>query len=529
MGKKQHQSDKLYITASEWKNSFGGKKTSKECAKDTADFRRLPFNCCSLSFQPAKHPYSSLEGHVFDLENIVPFLKKYGKNPITGDPLDAKSLFKLNIFTNSKEGYHCPITYKIFNEHTHIVAIAKTGNVFSYDCVEELNIKAGFFKDLLTDEPFTKKDIVTIQDPSNLTKFNMNNFFYIKEKMKWEKDDSADKNKPEYYLKSVNAEAQSAMDELKKTYVAPSTSQSSSNYLLSSKAKKADVVNAAGYSTGRVAASFTSTVMEICTVQEPDIIDENIIRWERVIKQGKKGYVCLVTNFGRLNIELFCDQVPRTCENFMKLCANKYYKDTPFHRSIKNFMIQGGDPTGTGTGGQSIWDKPFDDEFKPNLSHNARGILSMANSGKNTNKSQFFITYKSCPHLDLVHSVFGKVVGGLDVIAKMESVDVDKKDRPKSSIKIEDCMVFVDPYKDIDEQIQAERSKSLKASEASEKKADEKKEKKPLFDTLKPQRAGVGKYLNAAILEKKHKSTNDSQEFKSKKIKTGSFGDFAGW
>ena len=80
--------------------------------------------------------------------------------------------------------------------------------------------------------------------------------------------------------------------------------------------------------------------MEIVTRQEPDIIDENVIRWERVIKQSKKGYVCLVTNFGRLNVELFCDQVPRTCENFMKLCENKYYKDTLFHRSIKNFMVR---------------------------------------------------------------------------------------------------------------------------------------------------------------------------------------------
>ncbi len=168
----------------------------------------------------------------------------------------------------------------------------------------------------------------------------MNNFTFIKEKLKWEKDDSAERaSDPQYFLKSINSEAKSALDELKKTYVAPTTSQSSTNYLLSSKAQKADVVNSASYSTGRVAASFTSTVMEICTQQEPAIIDENEIRWARTIKQGKKGYVCLVTNFGRLNIELFCDQVPRTCENFMKLCANKYYKDTLFHRSIKNFMV----------------------------------------------------------------------------------------------------------------------------------------------------------------------------------------------
>jgi peptidyl-prolyl cis-trans isomerase-like protein 2 len=199
-------------------------------------------------------------------------------------------------------------------------------------------VKAGFYKDLLTDEPFTKKDIITIQDPTNLSKFNMNNFHYIKENLKWAKDDSMDKEKPDYYLKSISSEAQETLAELKKTYVAPTTSQASSNYI--SKMPKADSVNAAGYSTGRVAASFTSTVMDICTEQEAAIIDEDVIRWGRVAKQGKKGYACLVTNLGRLNIELFCDQVPRTCENFLKLCENKYYKDTIFHRSIRNFMVK---------------------------------------------------------------------------------------------------------------------------------------------------------------------------------------------
>lgn len=355
MGKKQHQQDKLYLTSTEWKNFFGGKKTDNLTSNaDALEFRRVPFSCCTLTYQPFKHPYCTLEGHVFDLENIVPFLKKYGRNPITGEKLDGKSLIKLNFFKNSKDQFHCPITFKIFNENTHIVAISKTGNVFSYDAVEELNIKANYYKDLLNDEPFIKKDIITIQDPSNLTKFNLNQFFYVKENLKWEKDDSADRKDPNYCLKSINTEAKSTLDELKATYVAPSTSTSSSNYSLSSKAPKADSVNAASYSTGRVAASFTSTVMEICTSQEPAIIHEDEIRWARMRKLGKKGYVCLSTNFGRLNIELFCDQVPRICENFLKHCADKYYKDTVFHRSIKNFMIQGGDPTGTGTGGESV-------------------------------------------------------------------------------------------------------------------------------------------------------------------------------
>jgi peptidyl-prolyl cis-trans isomerase-like protein 2 len=168
----------------------------------------------------------------------------------------------------------------------------------------------------------------------------MNSFYYLKENLKWEKDATAsEKSDPNFYLKAISAEAKSTLEELKKTYVVPSTSTSSSNYSLVNSQPKADVVNAASYSTGRVAASFTSTVMEICTKQEAAIIDEDEIRWSRLRKSGKKGYVCLVTNFGRLNIELFCDQVPRTCENFLKLCANKYYKDTLFHRLIPTFMV----------------------------------------------------------------------------------------------------------------------------------------------------------------------------------------------
>jgi peptidyl-prolyl cis-trans isomerase-like protein 2 len=199
------------------------------------------------------------------------------------------------------------------------MCIGTTGNVFSGEAIQQLNIKANFFKDLLNDEPFAKKDMITIQDPSNLTKFNIQSFYYLKKNLKWVEDDTEERKNPNYYLNSVNSEAKSALDELKRTYVPPSTSTSSSNYMLNVHAPKADSVNAASYSTGRVAASFTSTVMEIVTSQEPAIIDEDEIRYDRVRKSGKKGYACLVTNYGRLNLELFCDQTPKTCENFLKL------------------------------------------------------------------------------------------------------------------------------------------------------------------------------------------------------------------
>jgi len=113
--------------------------------------------------------------------------------------------------------------------------------------------------------------------------------------------------------------------------------------------------------------------------------------------------VTLHTNLGDLKIELFCEEAPKTTTNFLALCASNHYDGTTFHRNIRGFMIQGGDPTGTGKGGKSIYDSPngkFEDEIVDSLTHYKRGICSMANSGPNTNGSQFFITYKAHSHLN---------------------------------------------------------------------------------------------------------------------------------
>jgi peptidyl-prolyl cis-trans isomerase-like 2 len=115
----------------------------------------------------------------------------------------------------------------------------------------------------------------------------------------------------------------------------------------------------------------------------------------------------------------------------MVLSNSRRYLPFPFYR---NFMIQGGDPTGTGSGGESIWGKPFKDEPNSKLLHSGRGVVSMANSGPHTNGSQFFILYKSAPHLNYKHTVFGMVVGGLTTLSTMERVPVDDDDRPMVSI-----------------------------------------------------------------------------------------------
>ncbi|KAE9042977.1 hypothetical protein PR001_g3483 [Phytophthora rubi] len=159
--------------------------------------------------------------------------------------------------------------------------------------------------------------------------------------------------------------------------------------------------------------------------------------------------VTLHTTLGDIKIEVCCDTAPRTAENFLALCASGAYDGTKFHRNMKGFMVQGGDPTSTGKGGQSIWGGAIDDEFHPQNRHNCRGIVSMANSGPNTNKQQFFIAYAKQPHLNNVYTVFGKVIDGMDTLDAMEKTPVDAKNRPLKEIVIKSVTIHANPIADM--------------------------------------------------------------------------------
>jgi len=172
------------------------------------------------------------------------------------------------------------------------------------------------------------------------------------------------------------------------------------------------------------------------------------------------------TNMGDIKIKLFPEKAPKAVENFVTHSKNGYYNGLVFHRVIKDFMIQGGDPTGTGMGGESIWGRSFEDEFSPEL-HNLRGALSMANAGPNTNGSQFFIVQADSvpgnmleqmkdmpesfpedivdaysnlggtPWLDFRHTVFGQVIEGMDVVDKIANTPVGAQDKPLNEVIIE--------------------------------------------------------------------------------------------
>ncbi|MCZ6777409.1 MAG: peptidylprolyl isomerase [Acidobacteria bacterium] len=150
------------------------------------------------------------------------------------------------------------------------------------------------------------------------------------------------------------------------------------------------------------------------------------------IDPAKKYCATLNTSRGNIVIELFADRVPRTVNNFVFLARDGFYDGVTFHRVIPDFMVQGGDPTGTGTGGPGY---RFEDEFHSELRHDGPGVLSMANAGPNTNGSQFFITLAPTPHLDDRHSVFGKVVSGLDVLQKIAPRDPNRDRTPGDAIE----------------------------------------------------------------------------------------------
>jgi cyclophilin family peptidyl-prolyl cis-trans isomerase len=147
----------------------------------------------------------------------------------------------------------------------------------------------------------------------------------------------------------------------------------------------------------------------------------------------------IATTEGDIEAELYAKEAPKTVENFVKLAQKGFYDGIIFHRVIPNFMIQTGDPTGTGMGGPGY---KFADEFSPVLRHDKPGVLSMANSGPNTNGSQFFITLVPTPWLDDHHSVFGQVTSGMDVVRKIVNVSRDRSDKPLQPVKMEKVTVL---------------------------------------------------------------------------------------
>ena len=200
-------------------------------------------------------------------------------------------------------------------------------------------------------------------------------------------------------------------------------------------------------------------------------------------------------SLGRIEFELFAKDVPRTAENFRSLCTGErgisassgkplHYRHSSFHRIINGFMAQGGDFTaGNGTGGESIYGGKFQDENFIHK-HRAAGLLCMANSGPNTNGSQFFITFRATPHLDGKHVVFGKVISGMEVVNVMEMISTDSRDKPKQPVVIADCgqTTLAETRQHGDQKLK-EKIDEKRKREKKEKKEKKKKDKKAKKDS----------------------------------------------
>ncbi|OTA60390.1 peptidyl-prolyl cis-trans isomerase cyp8 [Hypoxylon sp. EC38] len=569
--------DKLYITHSEWSSSDAySASTGSRTGPNGASFKRLPFNFCAASLQPFKNPVCTPDGTIFDIEVISKWLENHKTNPVNGKPLAARDLIKLNFARNAdvdskgadglgsdgKGDLIDPVTFKVLTDNTHIVAIrhGTYANVFAWETVERMNIKPKMWRDLVDDVEFGRSDIITLQDPQNAASRDLSQFQHLKDGgdallTKEQEEERKEGNVNINALGRVGDKvlrAKEAVEKARREREANGDVNRSSKAVTKTAAgnnvrpsmiqDKKQAYNAATYTTGKAAASFTSTGLTPETSGErATLTDEEYMLKPKRVKI--KGYARIETNLGDLNIELQTEYAPKAVWNFTRLAQKGYYKGVTFHRNIKNFMIQGGDPSGTGRGGTSIWGKNFQDEFDGPLTHDARGILSMANKGKNTNSSQFFITYRPVKHLDRKHTIFGKVVGGTDVLSKMEAVPTDGSDRPLNKIFIKDIVVYLDPFEEFLKQ-KAERDKVAETKAEIERSGGTEDDritwtgKRVRQDGTVDQGGGggsVGKYLQAAM---KQQSNEDEiieedvdtwEEPVKKKPKVGGFGNFDNW
>lgn len=418
--------DKLYITHSEWATEYGGAKRSK---RPSGEFKALPVDCCALTLAPFTIPVCTPEGVVFDLPHILPHLERDARNPVTGAPLAPSSLLRLHYSRSPTGQLHCPITLKTFTDVSHIVANRKTGQVYSLEGLERLARADGQYCDFFTEETVGRADLITLQDPTRLEGRNMAAFLHVREAQAAAEASSTERTKEpanirregttETILSSL--ESQRQLDDSKPPLPLRSEKGNSS--------------------------SLASTAVTSARMPTAHSVEESSSLFSLVRHKGK---ATIRTNLGDLHVELFCPKVPRTTYNFLQLARRGYYAGVVFHRLIPGFVIQGGDPTGTGAGGESCFPegRPFANEFASGLSHNTRGILSMANKAgrPKSNTSQFFITLAPHVHLDRTHPVFGRVLGGWDVLDRMEQIGADEQGRPLRSIVIEDVIVVEDPF-----------------------------------------------------------------------------------
>ena len=434
------------------------------------------------------------DGIIFDNAAITPHLMKHKLDPVTGKSMTSRDIIVLNMDKDeSTNTWQCPVLNKPFNNRTKVVAIIQRppgneANVYSYEAYHELNIKAKNNRDLTSGLKFNKEDVIVLQDPDDEEHCKLRdiqNFSHInsmREENTRQQNTAAGVSSNvkhsvtasrimEKLDREKRKRERAAEDQAKKLLKMDNDTDKSSSSASMNKEKISiytdELLTSVNLTSGKASGSLTSTSMAITRENKARLATEEEIitsQCEQLKRLKKKGMVRMFTNKGAMDIEVHCDIVPRTAMNFILLAEKGEYDGSKFHRSIPNFMLQGGKKPGSKDGGSSIWEKPFQDEFDDRLTHSGSGVVAMANSGPATNGRQFYITYKSCAHLNRKHSVFGKVVGGLEILRRLEQVPTDKEtDKPQETLRIEKIEILDNP---VTEALDIERERIQKKKES---------------------------------------------------------------
>jgi peptidyl-prolyl cis-trans isomerase-like 2 len=471
----KRQKEKLYQSASERSQELQSNKGGT--------IKPLPFECCALTLTPYETPVmrvmvSKKIGIIFENSAILPYLMKHKIDPITGEAFTSKELYTLHMDKDEETGqWQCPVLNKPFQKHTKIAAVIQRPEneayVYSYEALQELCFKTKNFEDLTTGKKFNKHDdVIILQDPQNeeLNKIrDINNFVHTSTLREENKTSTSNDVR-------LSVTATRILDKVKRKRDEDDIKKQLEDKDESTKKHKITIGDLKGVTmtSGQTSGSFTSSSMRVSSENvSREATNEELLQsqFDTMRKMKKKGFVRLTTSLGVIDLEIHCDFVPRTSCNFIGLVEKGAYNGSMFHRCIPDFMVQGGKPAQKGEPETSLWGDAIRDEFDQRLTHSGGGILSMANKGAHTNARQFFITFKSAPHLDRKHSIFGRVVKGMDVLKSIESMPTDKKDRPLEDIKIVTAEVLFSPIQEAIEKnlARAQQREQIRRQEKEER------------------------------------------------------------
>jgi peptidyl-prolyl cis-trans isomerase-like protein 2 len=544
----KRQKEKLYQSASERSQEFRRNKGGS--------IKPLPFECCALTLTPYENPVmrviiSKHIGIIFENSAIVPYLMKQKIDPVTGEAFESKELYTLHMDKDEETGqWQCPVLNKPFQKHTKIAAVIQRPEneayVYSYEALQELCFKTKNYEDLTTGRKFNKKDdVIILQDPENeeLNKVrDINNFIHTSSLREENKATASNDVR-------LSVTASRILEKVKRKRDEDDAKKKLDDKSDSIKKHKVTIADLTGVvmTSGQTSGSFTSSSMGLSNENvSREATNEEVLQsqFDTLRKMKKKGFVRLTTSLGVIDLEIHCDFVPRTACNFIGLVEDGAYNGSIFHRCIPDFMVQGGKPAKKGEPERSLWGDAFRDEFDQRLTHSGGGILSMANKGSHTNLRQFFITFKSAPHLDRKHSIFGRVVKGMDVLKSIESLPTDKKDRPVEDITIMNAEVLYSPIQEAIEKnlTRAHQREQIRRLEKEERRS-------ATFDSAKEcmtsnslpnlssnvdsskDTMGIGRYLNTKKEGKTEELTTEDSVVTRlpRPPKKTVFGDFSGW